>query len=263
MDNKISILISGEYNAFKEGFNAAGVYMASGIYPSSTFERPIYIGSSESLRDRISYSHLPRLSDNTHENKPMQNYYNKHGEKCLIWYLVEITSKDNNLIREQYYLDIERPFCDEKRGFNIAKDTFNPMKGRPVSEETRKKLSLGQMGSKNHRFGKKNSEAVKRASSIANKGKIRSPESIEKGASKIRGRKRPDAGRTREEMIEFGKMRLKNYSFLSPNNEITIGINLREFANKHGLCEAHLSSVLSGRRKHHRGYTRYIPAEST
>lgn len=157
-----NILISGSYNAFYEGFNGVGVYLASGIIPSSSFERPIYFGSSNDLKSRIVYNHIPELLTNNHYNKPLQYYFNKHGQDNLIWFLIEVTTTDDCLSREQFYLDTERPFVDEGRGFNIAHNATSPMLGRKHTQESREKIGKARSGINNNNFGKKLSSERKR-----------------------------------------------------------------------------------------------------
>ena len=155
IDLKMNILISGSYSAFQEGFNGAGIYLATGLIPSSVFLRPIYFGSTNNLKGRICNAHIPHLLNNDHDNKPLQHYFNNHGKDNLIWYLVETTNPENCLLREQFYLDSERPFVDEMRGFNIAHDALAPMLGRKHTSEARLKISEAskrQKGKKMKRF---------------------------------------------------------------------------------------------------------------
>lgn len=171
--NGYRVLISGKYNAFNEGFNNAGVYMASGLYVSETFKLPIYIGSSENLKHRIEKEHIDKLNINKHpHNIPLQYAWNKHGgESGFVWLLLEICPEEQTLIRENYYLQLYKPFASELGGFNVAKDALSPMKGRKhtkeavekikvalservISEETRKKLSASKSKENNPNFGK-------------------------------------------------------------------------------------------------------------
>jgi len=140
-------LISGSYSAFNEGFNGAGIYLASGLFDSNTFQKPIYVGSATDLRRRVVREHLPDLTSNIHANRPFQNAYNRHGgETAFVWFLLETCQPNETLEREQYWLDTLRPFCDELRGFNIQHDAKGGGKGRIVSEETRRKQSLALKG---------------------------------------------------------------------------------------------------------------------
>lgn len=143
------ILISGSYNAFKEGWNGGGVYMCSGLYKSDTFKYPIYIGSSDDMRYRIEYRHICSLERNTHINPVFQNAWNNHDNKeGFVWWLLETCLKEETLICEQKYLDLYRPFVDEFGGYNLSHIAGAPMKGRKHSEETRRKISKAGRGRK-------------------------------------------------------------------------------------------------------------------
>lgn len=181
------ILISGDYNAFNEGWNGCGVYMCSGNYKSDTFKYPIYIGSTEDLEDRITVEHIPQLNRNKHYNEPFQKSWNKRGKDQFIWYLLETCLPDEKFKFEQKYFDIYKPFVDEFGGFNIAKDPISPTKGRKASEETRKKLSeshLGQRSSPTTEF--------KKGFKPWNKGVPRPQETRDKISKANKGRKLPN-----------------------------------------------------------------------
>lgn len=75
----------------------------SGIYKISINDKN-YIGSAQNFKDRI-YKHEYKLRKNNHANKHLQNLYNKYGESSLLFEIVEISTKENLLTREQFYLD--------------------------------------------------------------------------------------------------------------------------------------------------------------
>ena len=121
------ILISGSYNAFNEGWNGNGAYMASGTYHSETFKLPIYIGScwaKAGIKDRIQNGHISPLNNFSHpHNLPLQYGWAKHGQENFVWWLLESCPPDKTicLAAEQKYLDLYRPFSSEFGGFNIQK----------------------------------------------------------------------------------------------------------------------------------------------
>jgi len=85
-------------------------------------------------------------------------------------------------------------------------------KGFRHSEETKKKLSLLKMGSKNPRFGKKPHNYGKKYPGKTNSGSFKkghkpSPESVKKVADQLRGRKRPESVR---KTLSVSKMGSKN-----------------------------------------------------
>ena len=50
----------------------------------------------------------------------------------------------------------------------------------------------------------------------------------------------------------------KIYKFTSPDGECVEIFNLDKFCRKNGLTAPNMRHVLSGRRKHHKGWTRYV-----
>lgn len=131
--SKPILLVSGAYNLFNTESFAGGVYAASGLKCGDNYSFPIYLGSSQDIRGRILRDHIPQLNSKKHVNPPLQHSWNKYGQDNFVWFLVEEVIPENLLEREQYYLDTLRPFADEGRGFNIAKNAASPMKGRKHS----------------------------------------------------------------------------------------------------------------------------------
>lgn len=138
------ILISGDKNVFKDGWNGCGIYRASGVFPSPSFDPPIYIGSARDLRKRIFYKHLPELECGEHHNAPMRNYFMKNGGDSLAWELLE-TCEENDLIsREQFYLDLYQPFAKNGKGFNVLENAGSSL-GNKWSEEVKAKMSKSHL----------------------------------------------------------------------------------------------------------------------
>lgn len=163
------LLISGNYNAFKDGWNSAGIYMVSGLYQSQTFKQPIYIGGAVNIQRRVEKDHIPDLNANKHYNLPLQNSWNKYGEENFVWYLLETCTTDNTYEIEQKYLDLYRPFADEFNGFNIAKNSLSCHKGRKLSEKHRLNLSNARKEHPSCMKGKSHSLETRQKISFARK----------------------------------------------------------------------------------------------
>jgi len=225
--NSPQILISGSYNAFADGFNGAGAYLISGLIPSNTFEHPIYYGGTVNFKHRLIFEHIPQLTCNEHHNKPLQNYYNKHGLENLVFFVLETTAIEDVFTREQFYLDTERPFADEGRGFNIAKDATAPMKGRKHSEEAKRKISEAGIGRIHSEEQRKNaSQRMKRV------------------------------GISKETQLKMAMARSHSFSLVSPTGEIFRGKNIRLFCKEKGLKSVSISQVLNGARNSCYGWKR-------
>lgn len=251
------LLISGNYNVFSDGWDSAGVYMASGLYKSETFSLPIYIGSSVNLQERIESDHISTLNRNKHpHNPPLQYSWNKYGQNNFVWWLLESCKSEETLIVEQKYLDLYRPFVDEFRGFNIGHFVTSSTKGRKLSEETRLKLCaaqqkrvanpnyrpprLGQLVSNNAR--KKMSQARKGKSAFWNVGLVRSEENRKKISDSLKGNIPWNKGKTGTN-IQPSRKPLRCIE----NGEIYNSIY--EASKKTGISHVTLSRVLSGKRK--------------
>jgi hypothetical protein len=93
--------------------NKSGVYK---IYCSGNDK--FYIGSAVNLFDRFIF-HRSRLRKNKHDNPHLQCSYNKYTEQKFSFHILEYCNKNETLNREQYYLDILKPY-DIDIGFNMS-----------------------------------------------------------------------------------------------------------------------------------------------
>lgn len=161
----------------------------SGIYIIlNKIDNKWYVGSSEDiLTPNIGrwYKHKYMLKNNCHDNKHLQNAYNKYGN-VFEYHIVEIVPSDKLLIKEQKYLDyaklhknqvynltfvagkIEMTGEIRQKISNKAKERLknkenHPLYGKHHSKKTRLLISKNSVkfGKDNgmfdiHRFGKDN-----------------------------------------------------------------------------------------------------------
>lgn len=112
----------------------------SGIYQiTNKINKKVYIGSSICIKNRWK-SHLSDLRRNVHPNIYLQNSWNKHKEKNFEFSILEYTTKDELLDREQYWID-ELNATNKKIGYNISLVAGSPMKNRKHTEKTIAKIS--------------------------------------------------------------------------------------------------------------------------
>jgi group I intron endonuclease len=94
--------------------------MNSGIYYiGSIVDGKIYIGSAVNFRKRFQL-HRSLFKRNKHHNKHLQSAWNKHGSANFIFEIIENTSKEELLKKEQFWIDILKPeynFC--KKAFSL------------------------------------------------------------------------------------------------------------------------------------------------
>lgn len=137
--------------------------MDSGIYKIINIAKDkIYIGSAIDLKSR-KWLHWNSLKNNIHHNSYLQNSWNKYGEYCFIFNVLEYCSENKLIEREQYWIDLTN-CCDPKIGYNILKKARSPIgykhteeaklklslahKGKPKSEEHKRKIGLLRIGTK-------------------------------------------------------------------------------------------------------------------
>lgn len=175
----------------------------SAIYKIKSIIKPecFYIGSAIWISRRWN-SHLSYLRKNKHHSPKLQNHFNKYGESDLIFIIVEPCLPQFLLIREQYYLNILKPY------FNINLFAEGSWLGHKHSDESKIKISKSKMGnipwnkgkkiyplskltkeklSKIHK-GKKLSEETKRKISEGGKGRKDSKETNKKRSISLKGR---------------------------------------------------------------------------
>jgi group I intron endonuclease len=159
----------------------------SAIYKIQSIIKPecFYIGCALWVNRRWN-SHLSHLRKNKHHSLNLQNHYNNYGEADLIHIIVEPCLPQFLLIREQYYLNILKPY------FNTNLFTEGGWLGHKHSDETKRKISKAKMGNIPWNKGKKTyplSKATKEKLSKSHKGKKLSEETKRKISENGKGRK--------------------------------------------------------------------------
>lgn len=117
----------------------------------------IYIGQTTDVDLRYK-EHFSHLKNNCHQNSHLQNAWNKYGQDCFEFLIVEECSEDNLTEREQYWIDYYGG-VSSKNTYNIreagskgrhSEETKiklrNAHLGKSVSLETRQKISKAQKG---------------------------------------------------------------------------------------------------------------------
>ncbi len=103
----------------------------SGIYCIiNTKNQKKYIGSSKNIYQRL-LKHRALLRKNMHENKKLQNSWNKHGEEVFQYFILEFCTEKILIEREQFYIDTLKPW------YNITLE----VKRLKMSEESKIKMS--------------------------------------------------------------------------------------------------------------------------
>lgn len=115
-----------------------------------------YIGSSVDIEKRFN-SHKKELIAGTHNNKHLQNAWNKYGEDSFEFFVLEEVLDINELRnRETYYLQ-STECTNPDIGYNLL-DNANIGLGVQASVEVRQKISEACSGSKNGNYGRKHTD---------------------------------------------------------------------------------------------------------
>jgi len=165
----------------------------------------IYIGSAVNYNVRR-IRHLSELRCQRHHSNHLQNSFNKYGEKCFVFEILEIVSDKDKLIEtEQKWINELKPEYNMtliaglnshlgiKRSEETKKKISEALTGIKRSEETKKKISESKLGvnidgsnMNKDKIGKPLSEEQKRKISEANKGKRLSEEQKRKISLKLK-----------------------------------------------------------------------------
>lgn len=132
--------------------------MNSGIYCIKNIaNNKCYIGSSKNIKKRLK-EHWYALERKVHKNLHLQAAYNKYGSESFIFIGLEEV-EDTELL-----IDVENWWLSNLEWdelYNIRPDASSS-KGKIVSEETRRKLSLAAKGRRRERKPKKVKPRVER-----------------------------------------------------------------------------------------------------
>lgn len=155
-----------------------------GIYKiENTANGKVYVGQAINLQKRwIKHLHHLRVGD--HHCKPLQNSWNKYGEPCFKFSILEqhdVVSADLLTEREQHYVDVLSARVQDG-GFNVAPVAGSNI-GVKYSPESKAKMSAAQKG-------RTFTDEARAKISEALTGRVMSEETIRKRVEKTRGQKR-------------------------------------------------------------------------
>ena len=112
--------------------------MGCGIYKIlNKFDSKVYIGSSLNLYNR-EYKHFWLLRKNIHDNKFLQNAFNKFGEDNFTFEIIEECESTFLIEKENFYINLFKANLSEF-GYNLA--TVNEFRRNTYNLEVKQKLS--------------------------------------------------------------------------------------------------------------------------
>lgn len=123
----------------RDNKNLSGIYQIRNL-----INNKLYIGSAFNFRLRKN-SHFSTLNRGVHNSEYLQNSWNKYGKSNFIFEILEICDRSSILLKEQYYLDLLKPY--NKNGFNMCMVAGN-IAGFKHTEYTKSKISAAFKGIK-------------------------------------------------------------------------------------------------------------------
>jgi group I intron endonuclease len=155
-----------------------------------------YVGQAKNIKQRWK-EHSVNLKYKKHPNTYLQNAWDSYGRELFEFVVLEQHDEfDCEYIteRERFWMN-NFGYPNRSKCFNVRDADLKS----PISEETRKKLSLAQTG-------KKLSEETKRKMSVARTGKKSSDESRLRMSKAQKGRKVSDETRKKISLVGRGRI---------------------------------------------------------
>lgn len=196
----------------------------SGIYRiENTKSRKVYIGQAGNLKKRY-HDHVSALRRNNHDNKYLQNAWNKYNEEDFVFSVLEECEVEKLAQQEQYWMDYYRCY-DRDYGYNInPSSTTNPMLNQTHTLEARAKISAKAKG-------RTMSESNKAALIKANKGVAKPPRKL-KDKEIVRPRK------------DYTRNKKYLYWIIDTEGNYYRTDNLQEFCRENRYSLTHMRSMI-------------------
>lgn len=182
----------------------------SGIYQiKSLINGKTYVGSAVKINCRWN-AHRSMLRNQKHKSPILQNHVNKYGFDDLVFSVLEYCEKNVLLIREQYYLDSLAPIYPA--GFNISKLATSCLGSKRNPESIAKavatKKAMGWKpvigGATCGHAGKTHTNEAKRKIGDMSRGRVASPETVEKIRIASTGRRHSEAAKIKVSQARMG-----------------------------------------------------------
>lgn len=248
-----------------------GVYC---IYNNKNGKR--YIGSTSVSFESRFKKHKWLLRNNKHNNKRLQNAWNKYKEESFEFIEIVYCKPDYCIKFEQSIIDTLNPeynickVAGSTRGVFHTDESIQKMReSKKISQnrpEVREKLSKARKGrfkgKDNPFYGKKHSEESKKkrletwystSKKAWNKGKKMSDSFCKKMSKVQKGKKKgPMCDNTR---VKLSKTRTEKYGVKIIDNNSVIYNSIKEASIKLNISRSCIDKVLKGKRKQAKGYT--------
>lgn len=190
----------------------AGVYMILNIVNQAR-----YVGSAARSLQHRRHEHWHSLRHNKHDNKHLQNAWNKYGESAFRFVPLQNCAPQDALSLEQKWHD---EFKDAGYDLYNMRVYVASQLGMKHSEEARKKMSIALTGKK----------------------RIYTPEGKARLLAAIKS-------------VDRKGMNAQKFVLIAPSGKTITGQNLLQFATDNQLDFSAIAKVVRGERPSHKGYT--------
>lgn len=225
-----------------------------------------YVGKADNPSERLRKHMLPSaLAIVCHRTNWLKSLI-AEGKKPIMQ-VVEQTSHEHWKARECWWIAYYRGLGAAL--VNTAEGGSGGMRPEWISPETRLKQSLAQIGKVRDRDaiermaaknrGKQRPPEVVAKMSAANKGKRPSDQCVDAQRKAVTGRIHTDEEKKKRAATLSGNQRAKRYDYVAIfNNCVAFEVdNLAEFCKEHGLSKYRMTDLAAGdpKRKQHKGWT--------
>lgn len=93
----------------------------------------VYVGSTKFTAAKRVSDHWWALDKQVHENPFLQKAWNKYGQDCFSWRVVETCGLNVRWDREQWWID-DLKACDSRFGFNLRHSVQKPLPSAVMSK---------------------------------------------------------------------------------------------------------------------------------
>jgi group I intron endonuclease len=217
----------------------------SGIYKIQSKIKPIkiYIGSAVNISARWG-EHLRTLKNQTHKSKKLQNHFNKYGKADLQFSILLGCEVEDLIKTEQYFIDFYNPW------FNTCKIAGSQL-GLKRSKESKKRMSVKHMGLKTalgykhseeakiKMKGRNVSEETRKKISVGNKGRKASFETRQKMSISFTGRKyaSPRPKEVYDKIANKRRGQKMSAEFCKRNSEMRLGVKRGKYKKRNPLIQ--------------------------
>lgn len=232
-----------EFKNEKETKNLSGIYKITQLSNGR-----VYIGQTKMKFKKRFWHHIWKLNNDSHDNKFLQNAWNKYSENDFVFEIVESIDRNEDMNeKETFYIEEYDSF---NKGFNMTSGGEGK-KNCPMSEYAR-----NVVGSKNrnHMLGKSHTEETKRKMSIAqlNRNQKLTKEHAEKLRQSRLGTKHTDSTKKKMSEAKLGVGSLINESqALEIKNRLVNGERIIDISNELSVDYGTIKPILQEKTWNH------------